>query len=507
MSHARSEPEVHSRRVSLHIGASPEAAWKNVVRHWLERIATPTLQAKKPAAVVTASRSQAYFFRSRMLAEGKSLLAVKFLSPPQLRELLLRGRNLHVPLCEHLRLVLAVTAEEFASKSTDDETVLVAKSIARDADRFLRALDELRAAGWTFDEIESPALREIAARFEQRVNECGFTFVHDADRAAIAHAHPLFSNLLLFGFDAAHWPLWPLLHAATLSADEASVVLNDPRDEARDLDETWIGTWEETFGPADVISDTNGRSTGSLVEPLPVSASNIHFVIGRDTTQQARAIVALAAKFLADQHCERLGIFFSGPGALPRLVATFLESAGIAHNDGIAHLAPSAFDDDAWRTWLELQQMPRLKPLFRFLRATEERIFDKLSVLQIEETLRRAYNNILIDDIELLRDYCANGSDLRHGNAVGRELEKIQVLPQNASLTEFLAHTRTMLSKLRWREHWNEVERLSRNWSDRLATKFSKSSYLRWLRELLGAPTLKRDDLGSHAYARVHLLV
>jgi len=506
MPHARSEPEVHSPRISLRIGASPEAAWENVVRDWFERIATRALQDKKPAVVVTASRSQAYFFRSRLLAEGKSLLAVKFLSPSQLREVLLRGRNLHVPLREHLRLILAVTAEEFASKSTDDEKVLVAKSIVRDADRFLRELDELRAAGWAFEQIESPALREIAARFEEQVRECGFTFVHDADSAALANPQPLFSNLLLFGFDAAHWPLWPLLHAATLSADEATVVLSDPRDEARDLDETWIGTWEETFGSGEIIPATNGGSTGSLVEPLPVPASNVHFVIGRDTTQQARAIVALAAKFLANPHCERLGILFSGPGALPRLVATFLESARIAHNDGIAHLAPSAFDDDAWRAWLDLQQTPRLKPLFRFLRAIEGRIFDGLPISQIEETLRRAYNNILIDDIELLRDYCANGSDLRHGNAVARELKKIQVLPENASLTEFLSHTRTIFSKLRWREHWNELERLSRNWSDLLAGNFSKSSYLRWLRELLGAPTLERDDLGSHPYARVHLL-
>jgi PD-(D/E)XK nuclease superfamily len=506
MPHARSEAEVHSRRVSLQIGASPEAAWENVVRHWFERTATRALRDNKPPAVVTASRSQAYFFRSRLLAEGKSLLAVRFLSPPQLRELLLRGRDLHVPLREHLRLILATTAEEFASKSSDDGTVLVAKSIARDADRFLRALDELRAAGWTFDEIESPALREIAARFEQRVHECGFTFVHDADRAALAQAQLLFSNLLLFGFDAAHWPLLPLLHAATLRADEATVVLSDPRDEARDLDETWIGTWEETFGPAEVIPATNGEATGSLVESLPVPASDVHFVIGRDTTQQARAIVAVAVKFLADPHCERLGILFSGPGALSRLVATFLESAGIAHNDGIAHLAPSAFDDDGWRAWLEFQQTPRLKPLFRFLRVIEGRIFDGLSVVQIEDTLRRAYNDILIDDIELLRDYCANGSDLRHGNAVARELEKIQILPGNASLAEFLSHTRSIFSKLRWREHWNELERLSRNWSDLLAGNFSKSSYLRWLRELLGAPTLERDDFGSHPYARVHLL-
>src|SRR5881409_2719225 len=306
MPHARSEPEAQSRRVSLHIRASPEAAWENVVRRWFERTATRALRDQKPAAVVTASRTQAYFFRSRLLHEGKSLLAVKFLSPPQLRELLLRGRNPHVPLREHLRLILAVTAEEFANKNTDDETVFVAKSIARDADRFLRALDELRAAGWTLDEIDSLALREIAAPFEERLNECGFTFVHDADRAVLAQAQPLFSNLLLFGFDAAHWRLWPLLHAATLSADEASVVLNDPRDEACDLDETWIGTWEETFGPADVIPLTNGRATASVTETLPVPASNVHFVIGRDTPQQARAIVALAAKFLADPRCERL---------------------------------------------------------------------------------------------------------------------------------------------------------------------------------------------------------
>src|SRR5438094_9332326 len=214
---ARTKPEVHSPRASLHIGASPEAAWENVVRQWFEKIAPRGLHDRQPAAVVTASRNQAYFFRSRLLAEGKSLMAVKFLSPPQLRELLLRRCDLPVPLREHLRLLLGVTAEQFASSSSDDETVLVAKSIAREPDRFLRALDELRAAGWTLDEIDSLALREIAAPFEERVNECGFTFVHDADRAAIAHAHPLFSNLLLFGFDAAHWPLWPLLHAATLS--------------------------------------------------------------------------------------------------------------------------------------------------------------------------------------------------------------------------------------------------------------------------------------------------
>ena len=408
--------------VSLYLMSSPEDAWENVARPWFEKIASRGLE-NQPAIVVTASRSQGYFFRSRLLAEGKSLLGVKFLSPPQLREVLLRGCDLHVPLREHLRLLLAVTAEKFANSNREGETLITAKSIVRDPDRFLRALDELRGAGWSFDEIDSIGLREIAARFEQQVRECGFTFIQAADRAVLAcaqNSQPLFSDLLVFGFDAAHWPLWLLLQSATISAAEASVVLSDPRDEARDLDETWVGTWEETFGPAEVISAAKATLPVLLPESLSIPAGDVHFAIGRDTTQQARAIVALTAKFVADQRCKRLGILFSRPGALPRLVATFLESAGIAHNDGIAHLAPSAFDDGAWRAWLELQRTPRLKPLFRFIRATERQIFDGISVSQLEDTLRRAYNNVLIDEVGLLSDYCASsrGAAARqHGRA------------------------------------------------------------------------------------------
>src|SRR5437870_12516075 len=341
MQQSGGEVKKSSANVSLHIGASPEAAWENVVRPWFETIGETAFNVQ-PAAVVTASRSQGYFFRNQLLSAGKSLVGVKFLSPPQLRETLLRQVRLKLPLREHLRLLLAVTAEEFAAENLDnEESALVAKSTARDPDHFLRALDQLGAAGWAFEEIDSPPLREIAARFEKQARDCGFTFVYEADRAAVRSAEKsgaLFSNLLLFRFDASHWPLWPLLRAAALVSEEATIVLNDPRDEARDVDETWVGTWEETFGVAEVIPAVDERSTSSVAQALATPSKKIHFVIGRDTTQQARAIVALTAKFLADPKCERLGILFAGPGALPRLVATFLEAAKIAHNDGIAHL-------------------------------------------------------------------------------------------------------------------------------------------------------------------------
>jgi hypothetical protein len=495
-------------QVSLCIGTSFEAAWEHVLLPWFKSLGTRALESDAPVAVITPFRSHAYRFRSKLLTQGVSLLGVKFLSPAQLRERLLCGSGLDIPLREHLRLLLAIAAER-------DPESLIAKSVGRDPDHFLRVFDQLNAAGWDPGEIGELDLREIGTQFDKISRTCGFTFVHEADRLAVANTGklPRFNKLLVSGFDGAHWPLWPLLHAAVKSSVQATVVLNDPRDEARDLDETWIGTWEEAFGPAEPIAEEQ-RPGSAIPATMPETEleriaraenpiDNIYFVVGRDTTEQARAIVALTAKFLVDEDCQRVGILFPQKGALPRLVATCLESAKIAHNDGIAHWAPSIFDDDAWRAWVELQQNPRLKFLLRFLRSTSTEIFEQLSILEVEDKLRRAYAEVLIDNIDILREHCARSDDKM---AIARGLEKIQFLPATATFAEFLARTRTIFAQLDWKQHWSEVERLSRNWTERVPQSFSKTIYLRWLREILGAPSLARDYYGAHSYSRVHLL-
>ena len=312
---------------------------------------------------------------------------------------------------------------------------------------------------------------------------------------------PRFSQLLVTGFDGAHWPLWPLLHAAVKSSREATVVLNDPRDKARDIDETWVGTWEEVFGEAEPVPGPQAKAERKMRERDPLD--KVHFLVGADTTEQARAIVALTAKFLCDNDCERIGILFPQKGALPRLVASFLRAAQIAHNDAIAHLTPSVFDDDAWRAWLELQENPQLKFLFQFLRAVEARIFDKTSVLRIEEKLRDAYNGVLIDNIEILREFCARSEQ---NPDIARAVEKIQFLPAVATFSEFLRQTKRIFAEFGWKQRWSEIERLSRGWAERVPQSFSKQNYLGWLREILAAPSLSRDDCGAHPYSRVHLL-
>jgi hypothetical protein len=537
MPQSRNEAEQSSARVSLLIGSSPAAAWEHVILPWFQVAASDCPRSGNLTTVVTPYRSHAHFLRSRLLAAGISLLGVKFFTPPQLRELLLRGSHLSIPLREHLRLLLAMIAEEFAAglnADKDSPELLVAKSVTRDADNFLRAIDRLNAAGWNLEEIEPPALREIAARFQKSARDCGFTFVHEADHGAARAATrspPVFGKLLISGFDGAHWPLWPLLRAAALSSIEATIILSDPRDEARDLDETWVGTWEEAFGAAEPIGQADAGPaltaspttrpahltalSGQVLE-APESDSErearvehpvdrVRFVVGRDNTEQARAIVALIAKFLAEDDCERVGILFPRAGPLARLVANFLASAKIAHNDGIAHLTPSVFDDDAWRAWLELQQNPRLKFLLRFLRATDAKLFEQLPIPQVEDVLRRAYSEVLLDNIDILRASCARDGGERN-TAVARGLEKIGFLPANATFAEFLSQTRKIFAQLGWKEHWSEIDRLSRGWGEHCPNSFSKTNYLRWLREILSAPSLTRDEFGAHAYSRVHLL-
>jgi PD-(D/E)XK nuclease superfamily len=491
--------------VSLHLAASFDAAWENVLLPWLESVAAGAFQEAAPVAVVTPFRSQAQLLRSKLLAHGISLLGVRFLVPAQLREILLRETELNLPLREHLRLLLAIAAEEFAANSDSRQgDSLTARAVARDPDYFLRLFDELGAAGWDVAEVDQPVLAKIATRFKKMCADCGFAFVHEADRRASTNAEKLparFSQLLVTGFDGAHWPLWPLLHAAVKSSREAVAVLNDPRDEARDIDEIWVGTWEEIFGAAEPVPEPHAKAEGKTRERDQLD--KVHFLVGADTTEQARAIVALTAKFLCDNDCERIGILFPQKGALPRLVASFLRAAQIAHNDVVAHLTPSVFDDDAWRAWLELQENPQSKFLFQFVRAVDARIFDKTSVLRVEEKLRDAYSRVLIDNVEILREVCERSEQ----NAdIARAVKKIQFLPSFATFSEFRRQTKRIFGEFGWKERWSEVERLSGSWAERVPHSFAKRNYLDWLREILTAPSPSRDDCGAHPYSRVHLL-
>ena len=136
-------------RVSLHLATSFDAAWEDVLLPWFESVAPHASEQTDPVAVVTPFRSHAQLLRGKLLAHGISLLGVRFLVPAQLRDFLLRNSGLKLPLREHLRLLLAIAAKEFAANiESQQPDSLIARAVARDPDYFLHLFDELGAAGW-----------------------------------------------------------------------------------------------------------------------------------------------------------------------------------------------------------------------------------------------------------------------------------------------------------------------------------------------------------------------
>jgi hypothetical protein len=502
-----------SQRVSLHIGPSFDAAWENLLLPWFEAASKAAISSSEPVVVVTPFGSDAAFLRSKLIESGVPLLGVKFFTPPQLREFMLADAAPTLPLREHLRLLLSVAAEECAD-SEDPDSAAIARSVARAPDNLLRAFDRVSAAGWNFESTRTPAVREIIKRFQSIVRKCGFELVHEADQTAAEAAlktPPKFCNLLLIGFNSAHWPLWHLLRSAASSARRAMVVLEYPREQTRTADELWIGTWEENFAPAKPTAEPTGRirpfadlirAADTAIEPS--NPQNLHFMIGFNQTEQARAIFAMALRFLGEKQCTRLGILFPSGGALPRLVSELLTRAAVPHNDEIGHLAPGEFESPAWNTWLNLQENHQLEPLLRFLEAAPESL-GKLPIGDVRDNLRSIYGRILIDDINVLREYCAR-SGKEKLTRIAAVLETIKFLPPKATLGSFLADTEAIFGKLKWNNRWTEIDQFTRNWSDKLSEKFSRAIYLRWLKEILTSFAIARTAEGDHRYGRVHLL-
>ena len=227
MGRPKEKMQTQSSDVRLHIGPSAEGAWHQVILPWFKSIGLTACHSNQSVAVVVPHPARAQYLRQLLLEPRLSLLGVTFLSPPQLREILL-GPEIKLPLREHLRLLLTIAAEQqIGENNSTHEEMIAAESVRRAPDHLLRTIDELHSAGWTFGEAGPPSFRRLVSRFEQLVSGCGFTSIQHANRLALARARSeekVFSNLLISGFDGAHWPLWPLLQAA-VDASEKSTVL------------------------------------------------------------------------------------------------------------------------------------------------------------------------------------------------------------------------------------------------------------------------------------------
>src|SRR6266581_1427187 len=502
-----------SRPVLLVVPSLREA-WDDAIAPWFERVLPETWNRTLPSLVIVPTRGQANDLKARLIAKGYSHLGLQFVTPASLRALLVRDDATPHAQPEHLRLLLAIAASEMEDRPNESEA-LAAKAVARAPALLLRALDRLETAGWRFEELALPSFAPVVQRFNDLLKKCDLVLPGETDRRRLqktTRGERKFSHVLITGFDGAHWADWFLLRAVVELAENTTIVLEEPRENFSDIDLCWIGSWEEVCGEAQRALKPARPLGDSLFSEAEMRGSaettkRFDFLIGTNFSEQAQAITAQCVRYLADEKCTRLGVIFPGIGALPRLVASSLDRLEIRHNDGLGHIFPGIFESAEWQAWIELQRAPRLNSFLRFLNALPDPslISPKISRQDFEKILRESYKEVLLDDLELLREFCAARVDDK-SQSVAEALRALPFLPQRATLAQFLEQTHAALSHLDWKQHALELANVARDWSQRLDAKFSRALFLRWLGETTATADAARSAAGDHPYARVQLL-
>ena len=507
------DPKAAKKSVSLHIGSSFASAWENVLWPWFEQVLPETWKCALPSLVVIPTRGQANDLKARLIAKGSSHLGLQFVAPATLEALLARDDATLRAEPEHLRLLLAIAASEMEDRANESEA-LAAKAVARAPAALLRALHRLETAGWKFEELALPSFAPVVRRFNELLKRCDFALPGETDRRRLrqlASGPRKFSHVLITGFDGTHWPHWFLLRTAVELAENATIVLEEPRETFSDIDLCWIGSWEEVCGEAQRAPKPTalGDSLFSETEMRGgvESSKRFDFLVGTNSAEQAEAITRQCVRYLAEEKCTRLGVIFAGAGTLPRLVASSLARLDIPHNDGLAHIVPGIFESAEWQAWIELQHAPHLNSFLRFLNTLPDAavLSTKISRQTFEKVLQESYKEVLLDDLIVLREFCAARTDEKFRWAA-EALRALPFLPSRATLAQFLEQTHAALEHLGWKQHTLEMASASRDWPQCLDAKFSRALFLRWLQETAATSSAARSAAGEHPYARVQLL-
>src|SRR5437762_6295287 len=295
-----------SRPVLLVVPSLREG-WDDAIAPWFDRVLPETWKRALPSLVVVPTRGQANDLKARLIAKGSSHLGLQFVTPSSLRALLAQDDATPAAEPEHLRLLLAISASEMEDRPNESQA-LAAKAVARAPALLLRALDRLEIAGWKFEELGLSSFAPVVQRFNELLKKCDFVLPGETDRRRLQQAARArdFSHVLITGFDGAYWAEWFLLRAAVELADNATVVLEEPRENFSDVDLCWIGSWEEVCGEAQRSPRATTALGDSLFSEMEMrggaeTAKRFDFLIGTNFSEQAEAITRQCVRYLADE--------------------------------------------------------------------------------------------------------------------------------------------------------------------------------------------------------------
>lgn len=485
-------------RCSLYSGTGFEAFWA-IAKPWLEYAPNAALRATSPIAVLAPTRAHANAIKQRVLDASINLAGIWFLTPGEARD------KLRITLCAGSRPAARPELRLLAAALLERE-----QAPFREPDRLIRALETSAFSGWPLDTLVAGALKTFADAFGQAVRDAGWRLIPQLDRDLLAAAgnRPVFHRLLIWGFDAAHWEYVHLLFAAARSAEECAVFLNAPRSKAEALDQIWIGSWEQQFGPCEPVGDGTGSGPFAPLaqgmenpESFPTRFEKPVFLIGRTLQEQAKAVVAQALVFAADPHASRIGIVVPGPGALAREISIELSRIGAQHFDSFGRTPQPDEVARRWMAWVSFQRRPTINEWLKLSR--EDPSF--APALAEQEELARAFAECMVDDLPVLKARLEM-SPTEPARNLAQRLARFRVVPNRASVKEWIDWTFTAWRELQWDSLVSALQLRVKPLEPLLGLTVSSSAWLDWLGAAAPRPGPVRSEESANPFAKIHIV-
>jgi PD-(D/E)XK nuclease superfamily len=505
--------------------------WHALAGPWLREQAGAAWKNRKPTVILTPTRAEGFYLRSRLVEEGVPFLGLRFWTPSDARKFLHAEIALQISAATQaeLRLLARTCGEKLADQSSEDNPTI--KSVIREPSPFLRAYDLLLAAGWNPAREGAIYGRELAMTMQRALEKSKIATqagLHQKLWQTVSSSHePLIANLLLIGFNAAHWPLWDLLKAAVFSAEQSIIALSDPRVFAEEIDQLWNSSWEdvtksESISPIRPLRPSVEEQPTAPFENLVASyekgarpqltEADLTLLATPDLALHIRAVALQALDYLRRESCTRLGIVFPEANALALGVAEELRRLGLPLDDSTGSLTPGLFEQRCWRTWIALQEEPGVERLIAWARACEADgiscgLDAAIKARDLAKFLGNGLGESLVDDLNFLEIHIAESMKGSEVGLVAEFLRKRVTLPEKTSFAQFLETTRRALELPGWENHLGRLKIDPPAWLGEFREPVSRHTFLEWLREATDSQTRTRGTDGNHFYGKVHLLI
>lgn len=406
---------------------------------------------------------------------------------------------------------MKVTSRELASNP-------VAKAAEIEPEQFVRLADLLETTGWDTDVINNSHAKALIEKYLEKQKHCKIVTAQNATNRlyekSTSSPQSAFSNLLIFGFHSRHWSSYKMLLSAIHSSSKTTICLFS-QDSPRLIDQAWLGSWEEEFGPSErVVSEIEEKPFSYLsyyFDDISSKRKNTEsdqlpeIVIAEDILREAEVIVAKIAEALTTDEISRLGVVFPNQTSpLAREVSRLLEKEEIAHHNHLGYLGGTGLRQKLFEAWINWQNTPRLQKFLIFLdHLVNESLLSFSEFNLFNKLAQKALQNTLSDELPIIEAYIKLSNLETNLPSI---LNQWQTLPEEAPFETYITLSQPALETIAWPDNIELIKERAGPLLTNLNALIRKSDFLCWLNSITKPLGRVANYFGKNSYSLIHLI-